>query len=88
MATRQRAKKVSHPLELQREVYALMDTRHRLQGIAYGLHLIHGDTTPIGTGLRHVLRKSIMGEAHQLGEMADRLNELLGDDRATINGGA
>jgi hypothetical protein len=84
----ERAKKVSHPVEMLREVYALRDVERRLRAIAAGLQISEGTSIPYLCLLRGVLRDSIVAEAHGLSVIGARLNGLLGPDAAELNGGA
>jgi hypothetical protein len=87
-------KKMSHPVEIIREVYALKDSSLRLLGVVKGLNVsgpisawsAAGDSHDVA--LQLVLRESIALEAAKLVVIARRLNGLLGPDSVKLGGGA
>ena len=84
MATVKKARSVSHPLEVMREVYALQYTEQRLRGITEGLRLAETDTSAVCLALRGVLRDSIVAHANDVADIADRLAGLLGRNAAKL----
>jgi hypothetical protein len=88
-----KARKLSHPFEVMREVYALQNAEHRFRGIAAGLIMCDRlGATPGATSCREVLRDAIVAEAGDLYHIAERLNKLVGRDiparRRAAEGGA
>jgi hypothetical protein len=84
MTKRKHNKKLSHPIEVMREVYLLQSAQHRLRGIVVGLGLAENADRWNASALITVLRNSIVAEANSVADIADRLAGLAGRNIAKL----